>query len=331
MASYASTKLLTLSDIRVIDSETINPHTPQAQVKAQAICGKLGIKLEIFDGYTTMSPYLFPTASEKRLVPLIVIMNLLYYIDEVYDRHAREVINPTEDIALRRIFDNCIPILLEGKMPEDDHILYPAVYQIYELVTPLVNANWMQRFVMSLLQHLKSTTYTLDDILKTKGGDPIEQYIKLRELDGGMRPTMNMAEMGLGIYLPDEIKMHPYIQAIELATASIGGLMNDLFSYENEVLVLNSRFNLVALFQDYRDMTFEEAVHETVKVVNGYTSDFLRLEQNIPDFEDEHTYRMVSAYVNALRHQVNATWHWQMSTNRYRSTKSPFPELRQIM
>src|SRR5690606_24519496 len=105
----------------------------------------------------------------------------------------------------------------------------------------LCNVEWLQQFIFVTLQHLKSTTYTLEDILKMRGGDPIQQYMDLRVLDCGMRPTIRLIEFVNDFYLPQEIKSHPFIRSVEEPTANIAGLMNDIFSYEKEVIAFGSR------------------------------------------------------------------------------------------
>jgi hypothetical protein len=312
----------------LIDPQKVNPHSEEAQAIAKTLCKDAGIHLSTFDGYNTMSAFLYPNASLERLVGLIVIMNFLYYIDEVYERHERQETDRNEDIYLREVFDHCVQIILYGKMPDRKHELYDASLMIHKTVLPLTNERWFKGFIIVILQHLKSTTYNLEDILDENNDDPIEAYIALRELDCGMRPTMHMIEFANNFYLSDEVKAHPYIRSVEEPTANIAGLMNDIISYEKEVLQFNSRFNLVALLEDYKELSFEAAVHEAVKIVNQNTNDFLEREKQIPDFGDEKTNEIVRQYVQGLRDQINATWHWQMATDRYRSPNSPYPELR---
>lgn len=328
MVASPTTQLMGLSDVYLIGPKTTNLFAKQAEATAREKSQAAGIYIDTFEGYNNMCSFLFPEASQERLVALIMVMNFLYYVDEVYERHARQEPDPEEDKALRYIFSKCIQIMVTGEMPNEDHPLYRGSLAIHNEMVPLTNAEWLQRFLNVIVEHLKSTTYTLEDILHIQGGDPIEQYIALRELDGGMRPTMRMIEFANDFYLPDEIKTHPFIRRIEEPVASIGGLMNDIFSYEKEVIAYGSRFNLIALYEDHYDCSFAEAVHETVAVVNRYTADFLKLEKSIPEWPDEATNTLVRNYVRGLRHQVNATWYWQVSTDRYRSSTSPFPELR---
>lgn len=321
------TRLLGLSDIKQIDDKKINPYAEEAQVRAKELCQKAGIYLPYIDTYNTMSPFLYPDASLERLVALIFIMNFLYYVDESYERHARQETDRQEDLYLRGVFENCAQIMLTGTMPNDSHPLYAACLVAHKVISPLSNVTWFRQFLRFILEHLLSTTHTLDDVATTNN-DPVDAYMVLRELDCGMHPTMRLIEFANNFYLPDVVRTHPDIQRMEGATASIAGLANDIFSYENEVLQYNSRFNLVAILEDNRGLSFTEAVHEAVKIVNQYTDTFLGKERHLPDFGDRAINQMTAEYVQGLRDQINATWHWQMSTDRYRSPASPFPELR---
>ena len=130
------------------------------------------------------------------------------------------------------------------------------------------------------------------------------------------------------LYLPEEVANHPFVKKMEDAVANIGGLMNDIFSYEKEVIQFNSAFNLIAVFERYEKLSFTDALHESIKVVNDNIQTFLDGEANPHDFGDERLNKMVCDYVRHLRYQINATWHWQKDTDRYYSTTSPLPELR---
>lgn len=320
-------KLFTLSDIKLVNRKRVNPQAKEAEAIAEKLCRDANIHLSTFDGYHTMSAFLFPDATVERLVASILITDFLYYVDDMYERHAKKIRNVDDDMYLRDVFDHCVQIMLYGAMPDDTHELYDASLMIHNYVLPLTTLEWLTRFINVTLQHLKSTTYTLDDIIN-EDNDPIEAYIALRELDGGMRPTMHLIEIANDCHLPDDVKYHPYIRSVEEPTANVGGLMNDIISYGNEVIKYGSRFNLVALLEDFRDLTFEEAVHEAILIVNQNTDIFLARSQQIPDFGDEDTNKLVARYVDSLLDEINATWHWQLSTPRYRSPDAPYPELR---
>lgn len=320
-------KLLTLSDLLVIAPTQINPDAEEAERIIEAYCRELGIWLPHFQEYTTMSSYLFPRTSVERLVAIDIFTNLLYFIDDVFDRNKPSKVS---EIEIRKVFENCIRAMQYGVVPQDKHMLYPTCLELHRQFAALNSQAWIDRMAESLLQHFKATTYSIDDILKLSG-DAVTQYIAIRELDSGMRPTMNLIELAYGIYLPEEVLNHEVMRRLTLRTARVGGLMNDIFSYEKEVLALNSRFNLITVLMESQQLSFDEAVHVAVGMLNEFVLGFLEMEKELPTWEDAKIDRMVRQYVEGLKDQIIATWHWQMSTNRYRSPNSPFPELRTLL
>ena len=324
----SSSKRLSLADIKEIDTPRINPRAEESQAIAKKICKEAGIHLETFDSYNTMSAYLYPDASVERLVGIIVIMNFLYYVDDVYERHARTDGDHSQEAYLHQVFDNCARIMLTGKMPDHIHTLYESCLATHKIVMPLTNPEWLGEFIFKTLQHLKSTTNGVDDISNESEDELVENYIKLRGFDSGMYPAIHLIEFANSFYLLPEVKNHPYIREMEDATANVGGLMNDIFSYEKEVIQYNSKFNLIAMFEQYHKLSFEDAVHESVKIVNRNTDRFIERARNIPDFGDDELNLLAARYVRGLHYQINATWHWQKATDRYYSTTSPHPELR---
>jgi hypothetical protein len=169
--------------------------------------------------------------------------------------------------------------------------------------------------------------YTLDDIIDSNI-DIVEGYINLRILDAGMHPMIDTVEFAQGIILPDLVIESEYLRGMREYVARLGSLLNDIFSYTKEIIETNSRFNLICVLEDYYGYSFEDAVQRTVDIVNDEVEAFNAKARNIPSWGDKNIDKDVALYVKGLKDQINACWHWQMSTNRYRSDKSPFPELR---
>jgi len=320
-----------LSKIDVRSKARVNPQARIAENIIEHECRQLGIWLPQLQDYTTMSGYLFPTASLQRLVTLGMYNNFLFFVDDQFDRHAKEGVDIEQEIAMRKVFDNCTRILLSGILPDDNNILYEVCQQLRTRFLNHTTEAWLQRLVQSNLAHLKASTYTIDDILNSNE-DIVEGYINLRILDSGMHPTMDSLEFARGIILPNNVIKSRYIQQLRRAVAKIGALSNDIFSYTKEIIGTNSRFNLVCVLEDYGDCrTFQEAVVDAVKIVNDAIDDFYTLTNETPPWNDKQIEADVGEYIEGLRDQVIACWHWQISTNRYRSPNSPFPELRTLI
>lgn len=319
---------LTLSDINVIAPAQIHPQAAEVQRIVEDHCMRLGIMRPNYHEYTTMSSYLFPRTSIERLVAINILMNLLYYIDDVYDRHqATGNENPDH---LAQVFKEGIAAFRTGAASTLNDPVIDVCLELHRQFSALTSPAWLDRLIHSLLNHLKSTLVDSESV-KYEGRLNINEYLALRDHDSGMQPTIDIIEFAEDIFLPDSLLLHPYLRRMRLATARIGGLLNDLFSYTKEVVALGSDFNLVTVMMDDLDCTFDEAVHYIVHLLNIYIKDFLDAEKDSPLWIDPAANTMIQKYVQGLRDQVIASWHWQMSTNRYRSPLSPFPELRVLL
>jgi hypothetical protein len=329
IVTNVGTRLLTLSDYRIISPVQIHPQAAEVEQIVTKLCKDLGIYLKQYRDYTTMSMYIYPNTTLERLVAIQLLMNILWYLDDHYDR---DTVYETDADKRRRqeVYVRCVEILRTGQLPREKHLLYPVFYELYERIGVLSSAAWLNRLADSMIEHMKASIGNREALLL---GDDIDvaQYMYVRELDSGMRPTIYMLEFAHNIYLPDEVLQHPYLKTMNLRCARIGSLTNDIFSYHKEVIKLGSYYNLLRVFMESEHLSFDEAVHESVMLINGIIDDFLQDAEDIPVWKDKSIEKMVIIYVNGLRDIVNASWHWQISTNRYRSPESPFPELRTML
>jgi hypothetical protein len=321
---------LTLSQHRVLGERQIHPEADEANRQSKELCQRYGIELPYIDEYNTMTAYMFPSTTVERLVATNLWLDYLWYIDDSYDRNKNHEFSNNE-LAIRRVFEMSVRILCDGTTPSFDHVLFPVSQAIHEEFSRLAHPEWLQkRFKFYLLHHLKASTYNTTDLM-TNGKVDVQKYMDLREVDSGMYAAIMLIELAFDIFLPDEVMQHPKIQQLIRLCARICTFSNDLFSYEKEVIRLNSDFNLLKVLMDSRDLSFDEAVHEAISIVNAYSEEFLCEEQALPDFGNDELNRMAKAFVQGLKDHAISAYHWQMSTNRYRSPNSPFPELREML
>src|SRR5690606_9756520 len=119
--------LFTLSDIIVVNDLKRNVHAPQAEYDASCISDELGIKLDNFDDYNTMSAYLFPDASYDQLLAIIMLNNLLFYIDDLWDRNDDDVV---DDITRRNAFEDIIQIFRFGEVKDENNVMQVSALKI---------------------------------------------------------------------------------------------------------------------------------------------------------------------------------------------------------
>ena len=323
-------KLLTLADHIVPGSKQINPHAEKANQITKQLCQQYGISLPHLDEYNTMTAYVFPHTSVERLVTINLWLDFLFFIDDLYDRNTNHTYsNKTE--KYQNVLENTLRIICDGYQPDTEHLFYPVAYELNRRFQEFARPESIERFRVTSIKHLKSLSSDVNDILAHNGVISVAKYLQLRDADSGMGSMISALEVALDILIPDEVLHHPQLQRLIQLVTRFGGLSNDLFSYEKEVLRLGSRFNLIAVLMEAEQLSFAEAVHETIAMINREAVEFFELESNLPIWEEFHLNEAARLFAKGLKDQIIATYHWQYSTNRYRSSNSPFPELRQMV
>lgn len=317
---------MTLSDIDVLGESKVNPYMDEVNKRTEEICLQLGIRANNYKGYTTMTPYLYPYGDIDCLVTTCVFLNFLFFIDDfINDDLMKE-----HDLENRAIFKECMYILQGKPPPKSPHMLHNVTYEIYLLFRDTAHPEWMKRFIQSVASYLKYTTLPIDSI-KTNGYWNVDRYIAHREQVSGMYPTVDLIEYTSRICLPQSVVDHPFIQSMRRLTAQYCCLLNDIFSYHKEVIECGSQFNLIHVLQESWNLSFEEALHESVRRLNYIAADFRQLAHYATRWQNDTSRHLIEIYVSGLNDQFIAAWHWQMSTNRYRSPDSPVPELQTLI
>jgi hypothetical protein len=190
---------------------------------------------------------------------------------------------------------------------------------------------YLNRFISAAAKYLNTTTFALSDIVNESGRLTPERYIHYREYTSGMKMTVDLVEFAWGIDLPESIRKHPVIARMYSITSQVGCLMNDVFSYHKEVNEIGTKYNLIAVYMDEYNLDFDEGAHQAISYLNRIITEFAELETMVPQWEDQTLNAQVAHYTSGMRDIINATWHWQWTTNRYRSPESPFSELKHLL
>lgn len=319
--------LLTLSDMIIVGPRRCNPNIHKAEALVQDICIRNNIKAKTYDNYTTMSPFVFSRTSTKRLLAIDLLINFAFYVDDDIndDRFAQQ------DDYHRRILKQCVEIFMTGKMPQEEHKFFPVALEMHHMFIHQTTPTYFARLAKALGRYLKATTSGIDIILDINGKVDLQKYIYFREHLSGMLMTVDLTEFAFGIEVPEEVRLHPHLYQMYRNTSQIGCLSNDIFSYHKEVNGEGTRANLVKIYMDNENLSFEEGLHRAVTHVNSLISSFLDLEATLPTWEDDNLNQLASLYVLGMRDIITAAWHWQATTNRYRDPESPIQELRQVL
>ena len=330
-----SDRLLNFSDHAIIAPFLMNPHADEVNRVTKELCEKHNIVLPKFDGYCTMTQFLFPRVPLEHAICINLWMCIMWFIDDAPETLPVNEFATTYD-EFRKIADTAALIMADGYVPDHDHMVYPACREMNELVKRYAHKDWIPRFRKNAQGHLNSIVCHFETnraSTKEKSDEEVDKmtfndWVIWRELDSGIYSSIDCIELGYGMYIPEEVLQHPVIREIKMLTIWIGSFSNDIFSYEKEVMDRGNRLNMIRFLMEKRNLSFQEGLHQAVVITNQCSERLIELERKIPNFGDKDLDRNVQKYVEGMKDQANAAYHWQFWTNRYRSPNSPFPELR---
>lgn len=316
--------LLTLSDVHVLGAKNVHPDSIRIETGVEQFSQRYGLKSQGYLDYSTMSLYLFPDSQTPRLTAINMLMNILFYIDDELNIEDMR----TEDLSGRELFLACLTTFCTGKLSMSHPFVEPWC-ELNEHFLKVSDQQTINRIVENLSHYLTVSTLSMESIC-VDGVVDLDRFVQLRLLASGMFACISTIEFAQGIYLPDYFLSHPVIAQMRYDCAFYGAILNDIFSFHKE-WVAGNHFNLIALLIDTQGFSLEEAVHQAVTMLNEKASEFIALESQVPQSDNDSENIMLRKYIKGMHDHFVASWHWQFSTNRYRSPESPFPQLREML
>ncbi|MFC5799328.1 terpene synthase family protein [Streptomyces formicae] len=319
--------VVSIYDLIVPGGKQINPHAEAAEAVAHQEGAALGIDLPHSHEYATMSAYLFPHAATDRLMAIILLNNILFYVDDMFSSLRY---SPTDrrNEALRT-YRQCIRVFRGDNTPRAGDRLGAAFLRLRTVMLQMAPEAAMKRLPDSLERHLAATLTPRSSIATGRRMD-MNHYIQVRKHDCGMGVVINLIEFSEGMSLDDTVWANPLVARCRDELILLGGLMNDIFSYDKEVRE-GQPFNLVCVLMEHAGCDENAALRRAISMVNEVSVKFLAHLKHPALVELVKTEPDLRHYLCGLHDQASASFHWQMDTNRYRSPQSPFPELRALL
>jgi hypothetical protein len=148
----------------------------------------------------------------------------------------------------------------------------------------------------------------------------------------GMPHTVMLIEYCWGKFLDWEqlrrMEAAEDVSRINWVVSLIGCLMNDLFSFEKEVIdnACDSNLVMILLMND-QDMPLASAVLSASAMVKDLIAGFFQLKDKIRGRMYRTMYQnAMEEYLMGLDRCVQASWVWQVYTKRYKRTGSMWKE-----
>lgn len=276
-----------------------------------------------FQGVVVLDPCVYPYASLDRLLVAGAFSQWLFFLDDQYDDHPALGRNPR---GVRRIMDRYFDALATGRLPPSPTPFARFTVYLRRRLEAASPPGWMQRFLRNVHAYLFEGSLRTVEHWAEDRVPSTPDYLGMRMHDSAVFPAVDMVEIAAGIRLPPEILEHPSIVEMRQLTVRHTAYVNDLFSYQKEVLWSGTPCNLVRVLMHNESISFEESVGEIVAMVNRDVQRFVELERSLPSFEPAIS-EEVDAYLAGMKDWMRGNVEFSLASGRYRAPDSPFVEL----
>ncbi|MEU4312729.1 terpene synthase family protein [Nocardia sp. NPDC024068] len=302
----------------------------QACAEVERYCRAQGIWLEPGGAhYNSMTPYLHPgPVSVERLAVIGLFNAILFWLNDTVGREKFGHLADVEQQRARTDLDRLCRFLQTRIPPENPSPFESATTEWLTRLTELADPQWLDLFLASTLEHLR--TAIRDQNARSRGDVlTVAEYIDLRAQVSGMYPAIALCEFGRDEYVSWDLLaaagLADEVRRLQVLTAELGALMNDMFSFEKECVVDRSDFNLipVCLLNNSR-ATLPDAVREAADLVRARLVEFRSRYDIVAarcarhDGMDPEFAVQVQRYLDDLAACVRASWVWQLGTQRYK-------------
>ncbi|MCW3464434.1 terpene synthase family protein [Chitinophaga nivalis] len=318
--------------------QSFRPHPYARQLKrlAQEFGEKYEIWLENAEHYITCAIYLFPTANLYRMNNILKNCAIDFYLNDTMGREVFCHLSPGEQVAANEIRERM------GKLTAPFGTIaaaHPVEVSNAEMMQDIYNTSpqkWFDAFCHMYNYHIEVTH--LDCNTNALGRVPsIDEYIDMRGHISGMHHTIQLIEYSDGQFLDwdwlESAGILADMKRLQYVTAAIGCLMNDLFSFEKEVIDNGSDSNLLMILAlNDPALSLETVIRQSATIVRNLLLEFTTLVnqvrtrgyQQLPTHSE--AVDKLDAHIGGLERCVQASWMWQVYTKRYKRHHSIWKE-----
>ena len=142
----------------------------------------------------------------------------------------------------------------------------------------------------------------------------VAEYLEMRRMTIGVLPTLSFIEYVTEQELPDELRSHPTLQAIERLAAEIVAIPNDLFGYSQDRRA--SWVNVVSCMAAEKHVSIGDAMALCAELHNRRVTEMVRLEASLLAQVKDRS--MVEEWLRKLHHVVHGFTRWHDGAPQYR-------------
>jgi hypothetical protein len=325
-----------LSPVRARLDEYCKPFVPHPDAdllkrNIRTFCDSYGIWLPGAEHYITCAMYLFPSAELSRIIPVVKNNVIDFYLNDIMGREVFPHLPLLQKTLYSNIKERMSALVRRRALNADAKPIEIANFEMLNEIASTSTQKWFNEFLKLYCYHIglahKDCNSSGIGYIPTA-----DEYFELRCHVSGMPHTVMLIEYSTGSFLDwkllDRLGISDDLHRINWVVSLIGCLMNDLFSFEKEVIDNACDSNLVMiLLLNNQEMSLRSAMLAASSIVRNLLAEFFSLLGRIKDIaQDAEDQNTLHEYLIGLERCVQASWVWQVYTKRYKRPGSIWKE-----
>ena len=259
-----------------------------------------------------------------------------FYLNDVMGRDVFHLLPPEKQKEAKQIIQRM------GKYDSQLHIsplapdMEKANTEVLRDFRDSAPAAWFEKFHRLYTYHIAITHR--DNNASSLGRIPsVEEYVDMRCHLSGMHHIVLWVEYGDGLFLDwtwlRAMQLDQELERLHWVTAAFGALSNDLFSFEKEVIQNGADSNLLMVIAlNEPDLSLFQVIYRAAAMVRELLIEYVSLLEHIRQqckaWMDHYPERVstLEIHLNGLERGVQASWMWQVYTQRYKQAQSIWEE-----
>lgn len=309
------------------------PHPDSEAMKksVKRFCDDFGIWLPGAEHYITCAMYLFPTAPLSRIIPVVKNNVIDFYLNDIMGREVFPHLPLLQKTLYSNIKERMSKLSTCRMLHTEAKPIEIANFEMLNEIAGTSTPKWFSAFLRLYCYHIElahkdCNSAGIGYILT------MDEYFDLRCHVSGMPHTVMLIEYSTGDFLDweelERLDLTEDMERVNWVVSLIGCMMNDLFSFEKEVIDNSCDSNLVMIaLLNNQAMSLRSALLASAAIVRDLIAEFFQRLQRIRNIiSDTPGEGALELYLSGLERCVQASWVWQVYTKRYKRTLSIWRE-----
>ncbi|MCC5578136.1 germacradienol/geosmin synthase [Microtetraspora sp. AC03309] len=252
------------------------------------------------------------------------------------DDYFPVVFGPTGDMTGARTFNERLSAFMPldlGVIPAPANPVELALGDLWARTAAAMSMTARRMFRTAVESMTESWLWELANHMQNRIPDPVD-YMEMRRRTFGSDLTRALNRPVSELRVPSEIYQSRTMLGLENATADVGCLINDVYSYQKEIQYEGELHNCVLVVQDFFDCDARRALGVVTDLIASRLRQFehlvaVELPVLFDDYDlDEGARKALTAYVAGLSDWMSAIQVWHEGTRRYEESELAYPRVR---